>query len=122
MCIRDRLLARDGWGSPEMDLIDTYDYVDADAVPTRGNGITSGAEWRLSSAGPDLYQAYGGRPFGDTEANAKGVNYDPTNGTISTGDLVRVGPACKRPADPLDPSNPGRPGIVRVPSYVEQWQ
>jgi prepilin-type N-terminal cleavage/methylation domain-containing protein len=119
---RDLFLPRDGWGSPELDLYDTFDYIDADAIPARGSALTNGGEWRIVSAGPDLYQAYGGRPVADRDCNAMGVDYDPTNGTVSTGDIARVGPFCKRPSDPLDPANPGRPGIVRVPSYVEQWQ
>ena len=119
---RDLFLPHAGWGSPELDLYDTFDYVDANAVPSRGNALTNGAEWRIASAGPDLYQAYGGRPLADRDCNAMGVDYDPTNGTVSIGDIVRVGHLCKRPGDPLDPANSGRPGIVRVPNYVEQWQ
>lgn len=118
----DKLAADSLWGYPDSSIADSYDYVDADAVPERGTALSSGAEWRLASAGPDRYQAYGGRPVGDKEANARGVDYDPTNGTRSSGDIVRVGPACYRYGDPLDPANPRRPGIVRAPRYVEQWQ
>lgn len=44
--------------------------------------------WRLVSAGPDRNQTYGSPnalPF-------PGIDYDPTNGTVSYGDIVRVGP------------------------------
>ena len=120
---RDVFRARDGWAlGGDADPIDTFDYVCADDVPTRGSGITSGGAWRLSSAGPDLFQAYGGRPVENPDCNMKGVDYDPTNGTRSPGDIVRVGPLHTRHGNPLDPANPNRPGIVRVPRYVEQWQ
>jgi prepilin-type N-terminal cleavage/methylation domain-containing protein len=80
---------------------DTFDYQDAaswspgGAVPTSnpaGSGFTSGADWRLSSAGPDLVQAFGGVWLGDpSPANTLGGDYDPTNGTVSAGDIVRIG-------------------------------
>lgn len=120
----DPFRPRDGWGSPDLDTYDTFDYVEADAVPPKGCSLTSGAEWRISSAGPDLYQAYGGRSVNnpdDVEANKKGVDYDPTNGTASAGDIVRVGPACPRYGDQTNPANPLRAGILRAPSYVEQF-
>ncbi|MCX7719332.1 MAG: type II secretion system GspH family protein [Candidatus Sumerlaeaceae bacterium] len=119
---RDPFPAREAWYVDDLDALDTYDYVDADAVPTRGSGLTSGGAWRISSAGPDLYQAYGGRPVSNLDCNEKGVDYDPTNGLRSTGDIVAVGPYHNKYGDPLDPSNPNRPGIVRVPRYIEQWR
>lgn len=77
---------------------DTYDYIDAmsfsaekDTSAKRGASITSGAGWRLASAGPDGMQYYGGGYVGFGSTNAYGVDYDPTNGTKSVGDLVRVG-------------------------------
>jgi len=77
---------------------DDYDYVCAidfkapkDSAD-RGGGITSGAMWRLVSAGPDLVMAYGGGHTGQSITWAqKGVDYDPTNGTVSAGDIVRIG-------------------------------
>jgi general secretion pathway protein G len=101
----------------------TYDYVDA---PGNFNGstVTSGSVWRLMSAGPDRLMAWGGREAGATEINAAGVDYDPTNGTLSTGELVRVGPIqmpTGNGGSPSDLSNPQRPGILRVPTYREQW-
>lgn len=77
---------------------DTYDYIsawdfteDRDTYK-RGASITSGAGWRLASAGPDLLQYYGGGYVGfGAAANAMGVDYDSTNGTVSTGDIVRIG-------------------------------
>jgi prepilin-type N-terminal cleavage/methylation domain-containing protein len=117
----DPFRPKDGWGSPDLDTYDTFDYVDADAVPSKGSSLTSGADWRISSAGPDLYQAYGGRTAGDVDANQKGVDYDPTNGTTSAGDIVRVGPPCSRYGNMTDKNNPNRPGILRAPAYVEQF-
>lgn len=111
----------EGWHVDDPDAFDTYDYVDADAVPTRGSGLTSGGAWRMNSAGPDLCHAYGGRPVSNPDCNEKGVDYDLTNGLRSTGDIVKVGPYHNRYGDPLDPSNPNRPGIVRVPQHIEQW-
>ncbi len=119
---RDPFVAKDGWAVYDAKPFDTYDYVTADDVPTRGSGLTSGGAWRINSAGPDLFQAYGGRPVENMDCNEKGVDYDPTNGTNSVGDIVRVGVFHARYGNPLDPANPNRPGIVRVPQYVEQWQ
>jgi prepilin-type N-terminal cleavage/methylation domain-containing protein len=119
---KDRFPAREGWNVPFSDVFDTYDYVNPDVVPTRGSGISSGGAYRIASAGPDLYQAYGGRPVENPDANELGVEYDPTNGVISVGDIVRVGALHTRYGDPLNPANPNRPGIVRVPAYVEQWR
>lgn len=81
---------------------DTYDYVSAfDFAPGglfpegatndwRGASVTSGGGWRLASAGPDRTQTFGGGYVGQP-ANPFGVDYDPTNGTVSKGDLVRIG-------------------------------
>lgn len=118
---KDPFNAKDGWAVYDASPFDTYDYVDADAVPTRGSGLTSGGGFRINSAGPDLYQAYGGRPIENPDCNEKGVDYDPTNGVTSVGDIVRVGAYHNKYGDPLDQTNPNRPGIVRVPNYVEQW-
>ena len=119
---RDVFKCHKAWGSPDLSFFDSFDYVCADDVPTRGSGITSGGAWRLNSAGPDLYQAFGGRPISDFDCNEKGVDYDPTNGTRSVGDIVRVGPLHTRYGNPFDRANPNRPGIVRTPKYVEQFQ
>ena len=78
---------------------DTYDYVDAKSVwsggilgGTRGSSISSGAGWRMSGCGPDHIQAYGGGPLSYGEvSNRLGCDYDPTNGTVSAGDVVRIG-------------------------------
>lgn len=102
------------------ELYDTYDYVDA-AATDKGSGLTSGGAWRVASAGPDMCQTFGGRTLDNIEANARGVDYDPTNGTVSAGDIVAVGPLHTALGNPLDPTNPNRPGIVRVPAYIEQW-
>jgi len=119
---RDPFTPKDGWAVIDAATLDTYDYVDGDAVPARGSGLTSGGAWRSNSAGPDLYQAYGGRPIDDIDCNEWGVDYDPTNGIASVGDIVRVGPLHTRHGDPRDPQNPYRPGVLRVPNYAEQWR
>ena len=86
--------------------VDTYDYFDApsqddvhDPDLRRGAGITSGAYWRLASVGPDRIMGLGGGYIGSTitvkgkteRAVLYGMDYDPTNGTTSLGDVVRVG-------------------------------
>jgi prepilin-type N-terminal cleavage/methylation domain-containing protein len=75
---------------------DTYDYISAlDFRPpddTRGGGITSGAIWRLVSSGPDGVMAYGGGTVTQDILWARfGVDYDSSNGTVSAGDIVRIG-------------------------------
>lgn len=117
---RDPFPSREGFAGNAQQL-DTYDYFEADTRPAGGSGHTSGATWRISSPGPDLYQAYGGFLMGFDEPNRKGVDYDPTNGTVSTGDIVRVGALHTRYGDPNSLANVNRPGIVRVPSYREQF-
>jgi prepilin-type N-terminal cleavage/methylation domain-containing protein len=105
-------------GSPLI-FFDTYDYADVASFKKsgwahKGAGATSGGMWRLSSAGPDRIQAYGGdlASLGETsDSNKFGVDYDPTNGTISAGDIVRVGP----------PSSWGvLPGIRRAGGSYEE--
>jgi len=78
---------------------DTYDYVDAFTLSPdgaldghRGGAACSGAQWQLVSAGPDKMNCYGGGQSDYAPAcMAQGCDYDPTNGTISTGDIVRIG-------------------------------
>jgi hypothetical protein len=41
------------------------------------------------SAGPDLINAFGGGAGAAKRPNT-GMDYDPTNGTLSTGDIVRI--------------------------------
>ncbi len=120
----DPFPARDAWLYIQTGLYDTFDYLEADAVPPRGAGLTSGGFYRLASAGPDLDQTFGGRTasVADYECNERGVDYDPTNGTRSVGDIVRVGPLDTRWGDPTSILNPNRPGILRVPVYLEQFR
>lgn len=87
--------------------IDTYDYYDTASDwdedgkgmdPERPWGLdsTRGAMWRLASAGPDLFAAFGiVRPEDDyqyDEGEPQGVAYDATNGTMSRGDIFILGP------------------------------
>ena len=93
-------------GADDPVFYDTYDYIDAFSFTPSGSiglltnedtgqGISSGAAWRIVSAGPDLLQAFGGTPLTGSrsrvQANNLGQDYDPTNGTVSAGDIVRVG-------------------------------
>jgi prepilin-type N-terminal cleavage/methylation domain-containing protein len=106
-------------GSPLV-FFDTFDYADVASLQRLGirdgAGLTSGGMWRLSSAGPDRIQAYGGTTAetGWTSTNLLGVDYDPTNGTVSAGDLVRTGP----------PSGMGVPPSINRASgsYVEAFR
>lgn len=68
---------------------DTFDYYDRNSDKLEqdaGDTVNStrGAYYRLSSSGPDLYHSFSIFDFG-------GVEYDPTNGTISDGDISRLG-------------------------------
>jgi prepilin-type N-terminal cleavage/methylation domain-containing protein len=81
---------------------DSFDYVDWKIHPDLGRaegsqafaGLTSGGAWRVASCGPDNIQAFGGSTVGQPN-NILGVDYDASNGTISTGDIVRVGGVAK---------------------------
>jgi len=86
------------------DIYDTYDYVDAPTLSpggmlqvagsNRGASVTSGAEWHLVSAGPDLMNAFGGGNQNySLNERLLGCDYDPTNGSTSPGDVVRVASA-----------------------------
>ncbi|MEI7635417.1 MAG: prepilin-type N-terminal cleavage/methylation domain-containing protein [bacterium] len=73
---------------------DTYDYF-TDQFSPIGRGYSGGGKWRVAGVGPDRKQAYGGTTKSSGAANpsnAYGVTYDATNGTISSGDIIRVGP------------------------------
>jgi prepilin-type N-terminal cleavage/methylation domain-containing protein len=92
---------RDVDGVIDTKVYDTYDYIDAQSSKdTYGAGNTSlgsdlyGRKWRLCSAGPDRLQTYGKSNFTGTPPNITWTVYgfyDPTNGTISNGDVVRLG-------------------------------
>ena len=82
--------------------LDAYDYYDAASDfdedgggrgdPPQGTDSTRGAMWRLASAGPDLYNSFGIVPRDVQPASERiGWDYDPTNGTMSDGDIVRIG-------------------------------
>jgi len=96
---------------------DTYDYVDAKSLTPdgalknpserRAAGGCSGAAWHIVGAGPDKKNCFGGGPLGPGYGpltEAYGCDYDPTNGTISSGDIVRIG------------GGPG-PLMGRLPAY-----
>jgi len=79
---------------------ETYDYVDARSVTPsgilggiRGASLCSGAQWHVVSAGPDKRNCFGGGAanYSGQAAESGGCDYDPTNGTISVGDIVRIG-------------------------------
>ncbi len=76
----------DPFGSPQEAgtfHTETYDYYDWTSVQMNNlNPIsTRGAYWRIASAGPDKIQNVG-----------TVVDYDGSNGLISRGDIVRLGP------------------------------
>jgi prepilin-type N-terminal cleavage/methylation domain-containing protein len=80
---------------------ETYDYVDARSLSpsgiiggTRAAGACSGAEWQVVSAGPDKKNCFGGGCMTGNytmQCHEEGCDYDPSNGTISKGDIVRIG-------------------------------
>lgn len=83
-----------------LNYYDTYDYVDAYSLTpsgrlggTRGAAACSGAQWHMVSAGPDKKNCFGGgiANYSGPLAESYGCDYDPTNGTVSAGDIVRIG-------------------------------
>jgi len=98
--VKFALSADTGGAIPEYD---TYDYTESRSLTAAGTiagwntqdragCLTSGAGWLLVSAGPDLVNAFGGGQSNYTAAvRSKGVDYDPTNGSVSAGDVVRLG-------------------------------
>ncbi len=91
------------------DFYDTYDYLDA--ASSQNNGAqTRGYSYRLASGGPDGIQRAGVIHYTDAEGNW-GIDYDPSNGLVSVGDIVTVGGSVTNPdyvvSYPLDnyPSN-----------------
>lgn len=88
------------------DIYDTYDYVEAESFAKNGEQMPSyrsrGAEWRLCSPGPDLFNTYGGPAYMNPLDNP-GHDYDPSNGTVSNGDICRVGAKSKYPGNQLYP-------------------
>lgn len=77
---------------------DTYDYVDEQTLREYNPqiyGNTLGAAWRINSAGPDTWNTFA-RYEGWTSSIGCPPEihvpwYDPTNGIVSNGDIVRVG-------------------------------
>ena len=83
----------------QLPSFDTYDYFDArsdwDEDMKTGEGVdsTRGCQWRLASSGPDLWASFGivwgpQRWWEDRD----GLDYDATNGVVSDGDIVFLGP------------------------------
>jgi type II secretion system protein G len=96
----------DPFGNDKFDPVeyDSYDYIDEAAFVNLRNsqgidprnqwgGHTWGRAWRLSSLGPDRFQTYASNIFAGAEYPAAGypAYYDPTNGTVSNGDILRFG-------------------------------
>jgi type II secretion system protein G len=98
---------KDPFRDKDMPLMyDTYDYVDAESFAKAGDPEpsfrTRGADWRLCSPGPDCINTYGGPSYMNPLDNP-GYDYDPTNGTISKGDICRVGSKSRYPGSHLYP-------------------
>ncbi|MGI6456971.1 MAG: type II secretion system protein GspG [bacterium] len=75
------------------DFFDTYDYFDNWSTVNFDNGVpgsgTRGFSWRLASAGPDGIQCWGG--LNCNKEGRTGIDYDTSNGVVSSGDVVTVG-------------------------------
>lgn len=81
---------------------DTFDYFDSKSdedEDAHATDSTRGAKWRLASSGPDLWASYG-IVWKEPTDGRQGLDYDPTNGTVSHGDVVRLGPI-ERHWDPV---------------------
>jgi len=87
---------------------DSYDYVDEQSIielfgGTLGGtaqalwgGTTWGRAYRICSAGPDRWQTYANNAIGGNyPASGMPNYYDPTNGTVSNGEIIRFGPTGK---------------------------
>ncbi|MFW6255874.1 MAG: hypothetical protein ACOC54_03555, partial [Candidatus Sumerlaeota bacterium] len=83
----------------KFDSFDTYDYFDAASdwdedmhnYPDDGTDSTRGYSWRLAGIGPDRWGSFG-IVWENPDAKARqGFDYDPTNGTVSNGDIVVTG-------------------------------
>jgi type II secretion system protein G len=91
---------------------DTYDYVNF--IPPGAAGASDhkslwGHWWRLNSFGPDYYNQWGGSR-GDWDGitvaafdQFPNYVYDPTNGSVSWGDILRMGPRCDQSTTPYHP-------------------
>jgi type II secretion system protein G len=69
---------------------DAFDYVDEESPkelfsPPWDYQWTYGYAWIMNSMGPDLINQYRSLGYPD-------MFYDPTNGTVSDGDIIRAGP------------------------------
>jgi prepilin-type N-terminal cleavage/methylation domain-containing protein len=119
---RDIFPAMSGWNGKStsatlrLSSFDTYDYFDAqsdydedmnklDLKPPQYDQCTDstrGCGWRLASCGPDLWGSFGivwGPRLSTVTGGKEGFDYDPTNGSISNGDIVRTGGSRVRPWD-----------------------
>jgi hypothetical protein len=57
------------------------------------NGFSANSEWYMGSQGPDLEPGLAASGITQNPSGrGTGVPYDPTNGTVSFGDIIRVGP------------------------------
>ena len=88
---------------------DNYDYVDEQSIidlfggtltGTAQNlwgGNTWGRAYRVCSAGPDRWQTYAQNYNNNASYPSPGYPnyYDPSNGTVSNGDIIRFGPIGK---------------------------
>ena len=95
-----------GYDSYDYWSVSTWQYMFSGTHPNAHapnfSGTVRGALWRLSSAGPDHVQTLGG-PSPPASASNPGYDYDPTNGTVSMGDIVHVGPKSDDPGNCMYP-------------------
>ncbi|HQH71261.1 MAG TPA: prepilin-type N-terminal cleavage/methylation domain-containing protein [bacterium] len=79
-------------------FFDTYDYFDdwsgVNIDKGESGSGTRGYSYRLASAGPDNIMCWG-QPNYSFKPGATGIDYNPSNGTVSDGDIVTVGGTVK---------------------------
>jgi general secretion pathway protein G len=76
------IAGRDGWGDWGQTFGGWVDGIRGTLTPEEWNAARGlFGDWKMSSAGPDRTASF---PFLDSD-----LIYDPTNGTLSTGDIVR---------------------------------
>lgn len=76
------------------DQPDTYETLNFKEDLVQVFGYPSSIMWIIASQGPDLVPGLTvtDPSLGTVSGRATGLPYDPTNGTISAGDITRVGP------------------------------
>lgn len=97
-----------GLGSPEDSTGGQYLYNTSNILIATGNpdaDVMESSGWSLTSGGPDLEIRYPYWPFANTFLSSQQhiqFIYDPTNGSVSPGEIFRRGGRIPRPVPAID--------------------